>query len=102
MIVSLESRHKGRIYNHYVYFREQQIFRSSMRDERISRLQTNLQCDATRVPKIILQRVDEMWPAVKESVVSTLYIFFFMMSKFILQSVVIHLAELCFRLQWLG
>jgi hypothetical protein len=27
---------------------------------------------------------------------------FFMISKFILQSVAIHLAELCVRLQWLG
>jgi hypothetical protein len=41
-----------------------------MCDERISRLQTNLQFLATRVPKIILQRVDEIWPALKESTVS--------------------------------
>jgi hypothetical protein len=31
-----------------------------------------------------------------------LCIYFFFISKFILKSVVIHLAELCVRLQWLG
>jgi hypothetical protein len=33
-----------------------------------------LQCVAKSGPKIILQRVDEIWPAVKESLVSILYI----------------------------
>jgi hypothetical protein len=45
-----------------------------MCDERISSQKKNLQCVAKGVPKIILQRVDEIWPAVKESLVSVLYI----------------------------
>jgi hypothetical protein len=43
-----------------------------MCDEYISTLQKHLQSLATRVPKIILQRVDEIWPALKESTVSVL------------------------------
>jgi hypothetical protein len=43
-----------------------------MCDDRISRLQKIPQSLAARVPKIILQRVDEICPALKESMVSVL------------------------------
>jgi hypothetical protein len=43
-----------------------------MCDKRVLKLQKILQSLATRVPKIILQRIDETTPAQKESVVSVL------------------------------
>jgi hypothetical protein len=45
-----------------------------MCDEHISRPQKHLQSLATRGPKVVLQRVDEIWPALKESTVSVLCI----------------------------
>jgi hypothetical protein len=41
--------------------------------ERLLRLKKILHSLATRVPKIILQRVEEVYPALKESLVSVVY-----------------------------
>jgi hypothetical protein len=44
-----------------------------MSDEHLVRLRKISHSLATRVPKIILQRVEEVYPAVKESLVSVVY-----------------------------
>jgi hypothetical protein len=41
-----------------------------MCDERVLKAQKILQCPAARVPKIVLQRVEEMYPRLKEGTVS--------------------------------
>jgi hypothetical protein len=46
---------------------------SIMSDERLLSLKKILHFLATRVPKIILQRVEEEYPALKESLVSVVY-----------------------------
>jgi hypothetical protein len=43
-----------------------------MCEEQVVDLQSILQSLATRVPRIILQRAEEMFPAVRESMVSVL------------------------------
>jgi hypothetical protein len=43
-----------------------------MCDERVLKAQKILQCPATRVPKIVVQKVEEMYPCLKEGTVSVL------------------------------
>jgi hypothetical protein len=44
-------------------------------EERVVGLQSILRSLATRVPRIILERAEEMFPAVRESMVSVLCVF---------------------------
>jgi hypothetical protein len=43
-----------------------------MCDERVLKAQKILQCPAARVPKIVLQKVEEMYPLLEEGTVSVL------------------------------
>jgi hypothetical protein len=45
-----------------------------MCDEGVLNLQKTLQSLGTKVPKIIVQRVDEIFPSLKESMVSTILV----------------------------
>jgi hypothetical protein len=45
-----------------------------MCDEQVLNLQTILQSVGTRVPKIMVQRVEEIYPSLKESVVSGVFL----------------------------
>lgn len=46
-----------------------------MSDEQVLDLQKNLHSVSTRVPKIIVRRVEEMFPSLKEGLVSTMCLF---------------------------
>jgi hypothetical protein len=46
-----------------------------MSEERLGRLQRILHSLATRVPRVLLQRVEEMFPSLRETMVSVLCLF---------------------------
>jgi hypothetical protein len=43
-----------------------------MCDDQVSVIEKTVQSDSARVPKIVVQRVEDIFPAVKESMVSVL------------------------------
>jgi len=45
-----------------------------MCDKKVVKLRESMQSDATRMLKVLLQRAEEMFPALKEDMVSVLYV----------------------------